>query len=134
MRTLLDPPQAAELLLWARKDGFTAFVLGGTDNPHVIVLSRRLGRYIDVAHVRGADRTEAARIPYDESASIWWPRSVVWHYFGHVIPALEALRQLPPPHAESAPHRWYEPPRAGGSPQPLTVTDAERVRTTVCPP
>lgn len=131
----LDPPEAAELLRWASRNGFTTHIVGDVESPHALVLVKFVGSYIDLAHLRGADRTEVARVPRDEHANIWRPTRCVAHFYGPVVPALEALRRLPPPDAESAPRAPYQPPRDGnGEPAPLTVTDAERSLTTIRPP
>lgn len=131
----LDPPEAADLLRWANQNGFTTHIVGDVDSPLALVLVRFVGSYIDIAHLRGADRTEVARIPRDEHANIWRPARCVAHFYGPVVPALEALRRLSPPDAESAPRVPYEPPRDGnGEPAPLTITDAERAVTTIRPP
>lgn len=64
-------------------------------------------------------------MPNDEYASIWEPRTVVWHYYGGVVEALTALRSLPAPDEPAAPVHRYEPPREC-QPRELTVTRAER--------
>lgn len=133
MRPPIDPPEAAELLRWASLNGFTTHIVGEVDAPTAMVLVRFVGDYIDLAHLRGADRTEAARIPCDELANVWRPKFVVWHYYCGVLESLLALRSLPHPGHESAPRERYEPPR-DSRPEPLTVTDAERVKTTIRPP
>lgn len=133
MRPRIDPPEAAERLLWASRHGFTTHILGAVDSPDALVLVRFWPDYIDVAHIRGADRTEAARIPRDERANVWRPVPVVWHYYGGVLDALMALQFLPPPRAIGAPGDRYEPPR-DSTPAPLIVTDAERAESTTRPP
>lgn len=132
MRPPIDPPEAAELLRWASLNGFTTRIVGDVDAPTAMVLVKFVGDYIDLAHLRGADRTEAARIPRDELANVWHPKFVVWHYYGGVLESLLALRTLPDPHHESVPRERYEPPR-NGTPEPLTVTDTERAKTTIRP-
>lgn len=135
MGTTLNPPEAEGLLRWANQNGFTTRIVGEVNRPLALVLVKFVGSYIDLAHLRGADRTEVARIPRDEHANIWCPTRCVAHFYGPVVPALEALRRLPSPDAEAAPRVPYEPPRDGnGEPRPLTITDAERGVTTIRPP
>src|SRR5262249_37415261 len=88
----IDPPEVVELLRWASRSGFTMHIAGRATDPHALVLVRFAGRYIDVAHLRGADRTEVARIPRDEHANIWHPKLVTFHYYGGVLEALQALK------------------------------------------
>lgn len=133
MQHRIDPPEAADRLLWASLNGFTTHVVGDPHSPEALVLVRFWPAFIDVAHLRGADRTEVARIPRDERANIWRPERVTWHYYGFVVDALTALQHLAPPDAGYASHGDYGPPR-GAVPEPLTVTDAERSKVTVRPP
>lgn len=133
MKPAIDPPETAELLWWASRTGFTTHIVGPVDNPLVLVLARFVGDYIDIAHVRGADRTEVARIPRDEHANIWQPERVTFHYYGDVLTALQALRRLPHPGRAAAPRTPYQPPR-DSAPTPLTVKDTERATTTTRPP
>lgn len=121
---LMEPPEALELLDWARRHGFGVWHLGAgaPKRPSVIVLFRQRGEWVDIAHVRGADRVETARLAADQSADIWRPRAVAWHYYGDVVKAIEALRDLSDDFAlDSKP---YEPLREG-DPPPLWITDAE---------
>ncbi|MGH3518538.1 MAG: hypothetical protein ACRDQ7_14200 [Haloechinothrix sp.] len=74
MRPTIDPPEVDELLRRASRNGFTTHVVGPVDRPLVLVLMKFLGDYIDIAHLRSADRTEVARIPRNELANIWRPR------------------------------------------------------------
>lgn len=135
MRTKIDPPEAPELLRWASGNGFTTNIVGDARSPQALVLVKVIGDYIDIAHLRGPDRTEVARIRRDEYANIWHPKFCVARFYGRLVPALEALRRLPPPHVESAPRVRHDPPRGGnGEPAPLTVTDAGRAVTTIRPP
>lgn len=134
MRPRIDPPQAADLLRWASHNGFTTHIVGEPQSPDALVLVRFAKTHLDVAHLRGADRTEVARVPRDENANIWAPQFVTFHYYGGVVDALLALKQLPPG-TGGVPNDRYEPPREGsGTPVPLTVTDAERSKTTVRQP
>ncbi|RZS37815.1 hypothetical protein EV193_105374 [Herbihabitans rhizosphaerae] len=136
MSPSVDPPETVDLLLWFTRHGFTTYYPGGANRPNVIVLSRINGAFIDVAHVRGADRAEAARIPNDDKADIWHPRFVVWHFYGGSVESLTALRNLATPDARDASGLLYEPPREDqyGFPHPLIVTRAERKEMTVRPP
>jgi len=111
VRPKIDPPEAAELLRWARRSGFTIHIVGQVTSPHALVLVRFAGGYIDIVHLRGADRTEVARIPHDEHASIWQPKLVTFHYYGSVLDALNALKCLPNPLDETARQVPYTPPR-----------------------
>lgn len=129
----LQPPEAAELLRWFSGHGFTTHLPGGAELPHVLVLSRISGAYVDIAHVRCVDRTEVARLPNDEHANIWYPRHVSWHYYGSLVDALGALRRLLNRVGNRGPRGTYRPPR-DGTPRPLTVTDAERATLTVRSP
>ncbi|MGH3432906.1 MAG: hypothetical protein ACRDQB_08740 [Thermocrispum sp.] len=133
MRPRIDPPEAAERLRWASRHGFTTHILGAVDGPCALVLARFWPGFVDIAHIRGADRTEVARIPRDERANIWRPVRVTFHNCATVLDALKALQCLPPPGAGGAPREPYRPPR-GGAPEPLTVTDAERAKVTTRPP
>jgi hypothetical protein len=133
VRPRIDPPEAVELLRWASRSGFTTYIVGPPPSPHVLVLVKFDGGYIDVAHLRGADRTEVARIPHDEHANIWQPKLVTFHYYGGVLDALNALKRLPSPLDEAARQVPYSPPR-DGTPTPLTVADTERSTITVRPP
>lgn len=133
MHHRIDPPEAAERLRWASLSGFTTHIVGNPHSPDALVLVRFWPGFIDVAHLRGADRTEAARIPRDECANIWRPERVTWHYYGSILDTLTALQHLPPPDAGSAVDGAYRPPR-GTAPEPLTVTDAERSKVTIRPP
>jgi len=128
----IDPPEAAEVLRWASRSGFTTHIVGQVASPHALVLVKFAVGCIDLVHLRGADRTEVARIPYDEHANIWQPKLVTFHYYGGVPDALNALKRLPNPFDEAAPKVPYNPPR-DSTPTPLTVTDAERSTTTVRP-
>lgn len=121
--------EAGELLWWLRTNSFTQHIVGG-DAPTVMVFSRPNGGYIDLAHIRGEDRTEAARIPFDEFANIWRPRFAVWHYYGHIIETLSQLVVLVPPGSPNAPTTAYALPRAG-SPTPLLVSEEERRQKTI---
>lgn len=69
MRPEIDPPEAAELLAPLKHQGFGAWHLVDADQPSVIVLFRERGGWVDVVHVRGADRVEAARMPRDEAST-----------------------------------------------------------------
>lgn len=129
----LEPAEAADLLRWFVRNGFTTHLPGGPELPHVLVFSRVTGSYVDVAHVRGSDRTEVARIPLDEHADIWCPRAVLWHYYGPLVDALRALQRMHSRVGVSGLRRTYPPPR-DGTPRPLTVTESERVTVTVRPP
>lgn len=129
----LEPAAAADLLRWFARNGFTTHLPGGPELPHVLVFSRVTGSYVDVAHVRGTDRTEVARIPLDEHADIWCPRGVIWHYYGPLDDALRALQRMHSRGADTGLRRTYAPPR-DGLPRPLTVTEPERVTVTVRPP
>jgi hypothetical protein len=122
--------EAVELLWWLRRNSFTQHIIG-SDAPTVMVFSRPNGNVIDLAHIRGEDRTEAARIPFDEHASIWRPRFAVWHYYGHIIETLRQLVALSPPDSPNAPTVSYALPRAG-EPPPLMVRDEERRQKTIC--
>jgi hypothetical protein len=133
VRPRIDPPEAVELLRWASRSGFTMHIVGQLASPHALVLVKFAGGYIDVAHLRGADRTEVARIPHDEHANIWQPKLVTFHYYGSMPDALQALKRLPNPLDEAAPQVPYNPPR-DSTPTPLTVTDTERSTTTIRPP
>jgi hypothetical protein len=133
VRPTIDPPEAVELLRWASRSGFTTHIVGPVASPYALVLVKSAGGYIDLAHLRGADRTEVARIPHDEHANIWQPKLVTFHYYGSMLDALNALKGLPNPLDEAAPRAPYDPPR-DSTPTPLTVTDAERSTTTVRPP
>lgn len=132
-RDRLDPLEAADLLRWFVRNGFTTHLPGGPELPHVLVLSRVTGTYIDIAHVRSADRTEVARIPLDEHANIWCPRAVIWHYYGSPVDALQALQRMHARIGDKGLRRTYMPPR-DGTPRPLTVTESERASVTVRPP
>lgn len=127
-----DLQRAGDLLWWLRRNGFTQHLLGGAERPTAMVFSRLTGTYIDLAHIRGEDRTEVARIPNHETANIGIPRFVVWHYYGSVIDALTVLKTLPSPAEPHAPTIRYEPPR-DGTPCPLSVPDEERETTIVRP-
>ena len=116
--------EAGELLWWLRRNGFTQHVIGG-DDPTVMVFVRPNLGFIDLVHIRGADRTEAARIPFDEFANIWRPEIGVWHYYGGIIDALTQLVLLPAPDQPVAPKDTYAIPRAG-TPSPLFVSEEER--------
>ncbi|MGH3521097.1 MAG: hypothetical protein ACRDQ7_27720 [Haloechinothrix sp.] len=133
MRPPVDPAEAANLLQWAFKHGFTTHIVGQLRQPAALVLVRFGASYIDIAHLRGADRTEAARLPRDEHANIWQPTHVTFHYYGRVLDALGALKRLPCPPDVATPQRRYIPPR-DSTPRPLTITDAERATTTIRPP
>lgn len=134
MRPRIDPPQAADLLRWASLNGFTTHIVGEPQSPDALVLVRFAKTHLDVAHLRGADRTEVARIPRDETANIWAPQFVTFHYYGGVLDALQALKRLPHGSDDRA-HPRYEPPREGsGTPVPLTVTETERARITIRQP
>lgn len=98
--------QAAKLLWWLRANGYTQHLIGG-DSPTVMVFSRPNGGYIDLAHIRGEDRTEAARIPFDEFANIWRPKIAVWHYYGGILDVLTQLVVLPSPGEPNAPATTY---------------------------
>lgn len=100
-------------------DGFAAWHLVDAAKPEVIVLFRVWPQWIDVIHVRGPDRVEAARLERGERADIWRPREAVWHYYGDVVQAITALRGL-------AEHnlRPYAVPREG-EPAPLYISDSE---------
>jgi hypothetical protein len=124
--------RAGDLLWWLRRNGFTQHLLGDAVRPTAMVFSRLTGTYIDLAHIRGEDRTEVARIPNDETANIWTPRFVVWHYYGPVVDALTVLKTLPTPAEPHAPTTRYAPPREG-VPRPLSVPDEERETTIVRP-
>ncbi|WP_034271184.1 hypothetical protein [Haloechinothrix halophila] len=134
MQRRIDPPETVERLRWASLNGFTTHIVGAPHDPEALVLVRFWPGFIDVAHLRGADRTEAARLPRDERANIWRPEHVTWHYYGSVLDALNALQYLPHPDADGAPHDGYRPPRDVAAPEPLTVTDAERSTVIVRPP
>lgn len=133
MNPRIDPPEAAELLRWASHNGFTTHIVGDVNGPDALVLVKFRPGYLDVAHLRGADRTEVARIPHDERADIWQPEAVTFHYYGGVLDALKQLQCLPGPSEVDAPHQRYEPPRAH-TPTPLTVTATERNKLTIRPP
>lgn len=132
MKPRIDPPEAAELLLWASRNGFTTHIVGEVDRPLALVLVKFGQGFIDLAHLRGPDRTEVARVPRDERANIWRPERVTFHYYGGVLDALTALRRLPD-RDSAGEHGTYAPPRHG-SPPPLTVSASERASTTVRPP
>lgn len=121
--------EAGELLWWLRKNGFTQHLICG-DNPTVMVFSRPNRGYIDLVHIRGEDRTEAARIPFDEFASIWQPKIAVWHYYGDIIDTLTQLITLTSSAEPTAPKATYVLPRSG-APAPLMVSDAERKQDTI---
>lgn len=121
--------QTVELLWWLRTNGFTQHLIGG-EHPTVMVFSRSNGGYLDLAHIRGEDRAEAARIPIDEFANIWQPKISVWHYYGDIIDVLTQLIVLPAPDEPTAPRFAYAVPRSG-SPPPLLVSDAERKQKTI---
>lgn len=127
------PVLPAELLPWFARHGLTAYIAGGMRLPHVIVAARSAGGYIDLAHVRGPDRTEAARVPADENASIWFPQHVVWHYYGTLAIVLRQLICLLPAQHEAAPRQPYPPPR-NGLISALHVTPAEREIVNIRPP
>lgn len=129
----LEPAAASDLLHWFVRNGFTTHLPGGPELPHVLVLSRVSGSFVDVAHVRGADRTEVARVPLDEHADIWCPRAVCWHYYGSLVDALGALQRMHARVGDLCLRRTYAPPR-DGTPRPLTVTESERCTVTVRPP
>jgi len=121
--THLEPVEAVSLLRWFYGNGFAQILGGGTKNPSVMVLSRKSGSVIDIAHVRGADRTEVARASADTDALA--PTLVIWHYYGLIVPALEALKNFVSAELTGDDLLPYRPPRAG-TPCPLSVTDDER--------
>jgi hypothetical protein len=139
---LPDTLNAEHLLWWVIKRGFARHVVGPVDDPHVIVLIYDWGAYLDVAHVRGIVRTEAARIPRRAALNVYRPDTVVWHYWGGLVDALNVLRLLPPPSDPSSPTRPYEPPRTlidiaeDGPQEALTVDPREldevRIRLANC--
>lgn len=112
--------QVEALLRWARQQGFGAWHLTDRHEPTVIVLARHRRGVIDVIHLRGADRVEAARLEPTEHANIWRPHQVLWHYYGDVVHAITALRDL----TDDYPALPYPPDRTG-HPTPLYVTDDE---------
>lgn len=119
MRSPIEPAEAAPLLRWVKISGFAAWHLIDADKPELIVLYREWAGWLDVVHLRGPDRVEAARLHLGERADIWRPREVVWHHYSEVVQAITALRNLSE-HAATP----YEPPR-DGDPLPLYVTDDE---------
>lgn len=129
----LDMEEVADLLWWFRRNGFTQYIGGGSENPSVMVFARVARRYVDLAHVRGEDRTEVARLPNHETANIWTPKFVIWHYYGTVVAALTELRNLVSTDDTSAPTGQYEPPR-DSTPFPLTISGDERETMTTRPP
>lgn len=133
MRPRIDPPEAADLLRWASENGFATHIVGDVDSPDALVLVKFWPGYVDVAHLRGADRTEVARIPLDERANIWQPKNVTFHFYGGVLASLQALKRLPHPGLTAAPRVPYDPPR-DSTPTPLTVTGTERSTVTIRPP
>ncbi|MCI2420104.1 hypothetical protein MOQ72_21920 [Saccharopolyspora sp. K220] len=131
----LDPFAAEELLLWFVERDFARHVIGPPGDPRVIVLFHCWADhdYIDVAHVRGEVRTEVARVVNNTVGTVYQPRWVVWHYWGGIVDALEALRNLPDPGHPNAPTRPYQPPRDLPDPEPgaalwITHHETEHVR------
>jgi hypothetical protein len=112
MMDIFSASDAARVLWWTIRQGFTRHVVGPIDDPHVVVLFYDWGAYVDLAHVRGIDRTEVARIPRRTSElNVYRPDTVVWHYWGGIADALNALMLLPSPFEGEGPTRPYEPPR-----------------------
>lgn len=134
MRPEIDPPEAAELLTWLKHHGFGAWHLVDADQPSVIVLFREYGGWVDVVHVRGADRVEAARMPRGETADIWRPAKVVWLHIGGVLATLTALKDLIQHNTGDEPTPLAEPPHEGER-RPLWITDDElRAKKAYYPP
>ncbi|TDD54377.1 hypothetical protein [Saccharopolyspora elongata] len=109
----LEPAEAEELLLWFVRHDFARHVLGPLGAPHVVVLFRQWNEHglTDVAHVRSQVRTEVARIVDAPGRNVYRPGLVVWHYWGGIVDALTALKDLPQPGGPDTPARPYEPPR-----------------------
>jgi hypothetical protein len=123
MRSAIDPTEAHDLLAWLRNHGFGAWHLVNAAKPSVIVLFRQWGGWVDVVHIRGCDRVEAARMPRGDAADIFRPEKIIWHYYGGIVNTLAALKDVIARGVEPT-QVLYEPPRAG-HPSPLFVTDDE---------
>jgi predicted GNAT family acetyltransferase len=99
------------VLWWTVSTGFTRHLIGPRTSPRVIVLARDWNTYVDVAHIRGIERAEVARIPRrNGKLNLYHPEVVVWHYRGGIADALRALMLLPSP-SNGGPSRAYKPPR-----------------------
>ncbi|MGH3952176.1 MAG: hypothetical protein ACRDSE_24200 [Pseudonocardiaceae bacterium] len=134
MPPAIDPPEAAELLTWLRHHGFGTWHLVDAERPSAIVVFREHGGWVDVVHVRGADRVEAARMPRGEATDIWRPARVSWLHVGGVVATLTALKQLIEHGTGDEPTSLDEPPREC-EPRPLWVTDGElRAKKAYYPP
>ncbi len=134
MRPPIEPAESADLLSWLKRHGFAAWHLGREPAQlSVIVLFREHSAWVDVVHLRGANRVEAARLPRGESADIWRPDKVAWHYYGRVVAALTALRNLIEQGCDPS-AELREPPREA-QPLPLWITDDElRTKKAFSPP
>lgn len=121
-----DASDASQVLWWVIKRGFVRHIVGPVEDPHVVVLFHDWGNYVDIAHVRGLSRTEAARIPKRIEQNLYRPEIVVWHHWGGISDALHGLMLLPAPF-DGGPTRPYQPPRklppfsAEGAQEALTV-------------
>ena len=124
--------ESDELVKWLLANGFTERVAGDKGNPIVMIFAAVVGPYVDIVHIRGEDRTEAARIPFDEHANMWRPRYAVWHYYGTLANVVDALMRLHPPGHPYAPTTSYEVIRKGDAgPLPLWVTEDEQRKTSM---
>lgn len=122
-RPVIDLAEARDLLRWLKHNGFGAWHLVDAKRPAVIVLFRASGGWMDVVHLRGDDRVEAARMPRSEAADIFRPQKIIWHYFGGVVASISALQELVQ-RGVGPGLSLYEPP-CDGDPQPLYITDSE---------
>jgi hypothetical protein len=124
----LGASDTAQVLWWVIKRGFVRHIVGPVEDPRVVVLFYDWGTYVDVAHVRGAGRTEAARIPKRIEQNLYRPDVVVWHHWGGTSDALHGLMLLPAP-VDGGPTRPYHPPRN----QPPFSVDGAHEALTVYP-
>jgi hypothetical protein len=111
---------------WARVRGY---YLHASDSSQVIVLAKASPQIIDIAHIRGPASAAAARLVNDRQANIWRPFSIVTHYYGDYVRAMEFLELLADTDTATLNKHPYTPPnRSSDGVNPLYVTDSERAK------
>lgn len=131
--SMAEKPRELEALLnWARAQGFYLHV---SESGRIIVLAKAVPRTIDIAHIRGPATVAAARLVNDGRANIWRPSSIVTHYYGDCVHAMEFLQSLADVDTKALNSRPYTPPgRSPDGMNPLYVTDGERAKMRVYRP
>jgi hypothetical protein len=120
------------LLTWARTRGF---YLHASDSGQVMVLAKADPQTLDIAHVRGPESAAAARLVNDRRANIWRPFSIVTHYYGDCVHAMNFLEILADVGTATLSKHPYTPPnRSSDGMNPLYVTDGERAKMKVYRP